>query len=186
MTLAEIEAVRRNADLVFDSDAVYAAYDSIAKEITSTLRDTNPILLCVMSGGLVPASELFTRLDFPIQLDYLHATRYRGTTQGGYTLNWLAHPQLTLKGRTVLVVDDILDEGVTLEAIMAYCRKEGVEAVYSAVLVEKQHDRKTSGLTADFVGLQVGDRYIFGCGMDYHGYWRNLPEIYAVGDAGQG
>lgn len=181
MTLADIEAVRRQADRVFDRAAVDAAYDRMAEDITQVLQDTNPILLCVMSGGLVPAGELFTRLDFPVQLDYLHATRYRGT-EGGNTLTWLARPLHDLKGRTVLVVDDILDEGVTLAAILDHCREQGVEAVYSAVLVEKQHTRKSPGLTADFVGLEVEDRYVFGCGMDYHGYWRNLPEIYAVAE----
>ncbi|TCK18387.1 hypoxanthine phosphoribosyltransferase [Thiogranum longum] len=179
MTLAEIEAVRRSADLVFDRHAVDSAYDRMAKDITRELCDTNPVILCVMSGGLVPTGELFTRLDFPVQLDYLHATRYQGT-QGGLTLNWLARPLHDLKRRTVLVVDDILDEGLTLSAIMEYCREQDVEAVYSAVLVEKKHHRKAPGLTADFVGLEVEDRYVFGCGMDFHGYWRNLPAIYAV------
>jgi len=179
MTLDEIEAVRRSADLIFDKDAVSAALDRMATDITRLLGDTNPVMLCVMSGGLVPTSELFTRLDIPIELDYLHATRYQGT-QGGQTLDWIAHPAHALKGRTVLVVDDILDEGVTLAAILDFCREQGAKAIYSAVLVEKQHDRKAPGLKADFVGLTVEDRYVFGCGMDYHGYWRNLPAIYAV------
>ena len=181
MTQDEIEAVRRSADLIYDKDAVNTALDRMATDITRLLGETNPVMLCVMSGGLVPASELFTRLDIPIELDYLHATRYQGT-QGGQTLDWIAHPVHALKGRTVLVVDDILDEGVTLAAILDFCREQEVKAVYSAVLVEKQHDRKAPGLKADFVGLTVEDRYVFGCGMDYHGYWRNLPAIYAVAE----
>lgn len=183
MTPAEAEAVRRSANLLLDRDAVGEAYARMAAQITETLGDTNPVLLCVMSGGLVPAGELFTRLDFPVELDYLHATRYQGT-QGGHEMKWIARPAHALKGRTVLVVDDILDEGATLAAILAFCRDQGAEAVYSAVLVEKQHDRKEPGLKADFVGLMVEDRYLFGCGMDYHGYWRNLPAIYAVGETG--
>jgi hypoxanthine phosphoribosyltransferase len=183
MTLAEIEAVRRSADLVFDKDAVNAAYERMATAITQTLHNANPILLCVMNGGLVPTSELFTRLDFAVELDYLHASRYRGT-KGGDELKWKARPSHDLKGRTVLVVDDILDEGVTLAAIVDFCREQGARAVYSAVLVEKKHARKTHGLRADFVGLEVEDRYVFGCGMDYHGYWRNLPAIYAVAETG--
>lgn len=183
MTLAEIETVRANADLLFDHDAVGKAYDRMAAQITETLGDANPILLCVMSGGLVPAGELFTRLDFPVELDYVHATRYRGT-QGGPELEWIARPVHSLKGRSVLVVDDILDEGVTLAAILHFCRDQGAEAIHSAVLVEKQHDRKAPGLKADFIGLVAEDRYLFGCGMDYHGYWRNLPAIYAVGKKG--
>jgi len=179
MTLGEIEAVRHHADLLFDHDDVDAAYDRMAAEITETLDGSNPVMLCVMSGGLVPTGELFTRLNFPVELDYVHATRYHGT-QGGTELNWIARPAHSLQGRSVLVVDDILDEGVTLAAILDFCREQGAGAVYSAVLVEKQHDRKSPGLKADFIGLNIEDRYVFGCGMDYHGYWRNLPAIYAV------
>ncbi len=182
MSLSDIEAVRRHADLLFDRDAVDAAYDRMAAAITETLAGRNPVMLCVMSGGLVPAGELFTRLDFPVELDYVHATRYQGT-QGGAELNWIARPAHSLKGRSVLVVDDILDEGVTLAAILDFCREQGAGAVYSAVLVEKQHDRKSPGLKADFIGLGIEDRYVFGCGMDYHGYWRNLPAIYAVAES---
>jgi len=137
------------------------------------------LLLCVMTGGLVTASELFIRLDFPLQLDYLHATRYQGGTRGS-ELQWITRPSQDLEGRTVLVVDDILDEGLTLAAILDYCREQGAAAVYSMVLVEKQHDRKASDLKADFVGLPVEDRYVFGYGMDYHGYLRNVRGIYAV------
>ncbi len=167
--------------MIFDKAAVDAAYDSMATQVTHLLHDKNPLLLCVMSGGLVPAGELFSRLDFPVELDYLHASRYRGT-RGGEELKWMARPSHDLKGRTVLVVDDILDEGVTLAAILDYCRGQGAEAVYSAVLIEKHHERKTPGIEADFIGLTVEDRYVFGCGMDYHGYWRNLPAIYAVAE----
>ncbi len=183
MTVTEIESVRSSADLLFDQNTVAEAYDRMAEQITERLSDSNPVLLCVMSGGLVPAGELFTRLNFPVELDYLHATRYHGT-QGGPELNWIAQPAQSLEGRSVLVVDDILDEGVTLAAILDFCGDQGAADVYSAVLVEKQHDRKAPGLKADFVGLKVEDRYVFGCGMDYHGYWRNLPAIYAITETG--
>ncbi|GMQ83922.1 MAG: hypoxanthine-guanine phosphoribosyltransferase [Gammaproteobacteria bacterium] len=177
-----VQAVLENADLLFSQREVEQALDRLAGDIEQTLGDRDPLLLCVMTGGLVPAGELFTRLDFPVQLDYLHATRYQGTV-GGDKLKWITAPSQPLNGRTVLVVDDILDEGLTLAAILDYCREQGASAVYSAVLVEKIHDRKTDGLQADFVGLQVEDRYVFGYGMDYHGYLRNVKGIYAVADS---
>lgn len=168
-----------SADLLYDAAAVEAALDDLADAISSRLEDSNPILLCVMTGGLVPAAGLFTRLKFPLQLDYLHATRYAGGTRGK-DLKWICAPTLPLRGRTVLVVDDILDEGLTLAAILDYCRSKGASAVYSAVLVEKLHDRCEPDLAADFIGLKVEDRYVFGYGMDYHGYLRNVKGIYAV------
>ena len=81
---------------------------------------------------------------------------------------------------SVLIVDDILDEGLTLDAIVGYCRQQGAKEVHSAVLVEKNHARRANHISATFTGLQVDDRYVFGCGMDYKGYMRNLPEIYAI------
>ena len=177
----KVLAVLRNADQLYSQQEVEQALDRLAGDIGRSLGDQDPLVLCVMTGGLVPTSELFTRLDFPVQLDYLHATRYQGTV-GGSELKWITTPSQSLKGRTVLVVDDILDEGLTLAAILDYCREQGARAVYSAVLIEKIHERKADGLHADFVGLQVEDRYVFGYGMDYHGYLRNVKGIYAVAD----
>ncbi len=151
----------------------------MAAEITAVLRDQNPIALCVMIGGLVPAGMLLPRLEFPLEIDYCHATRYRGATSGG-ELHWLARPQLDLKDRVVLIIDDILDEGHTLAQIIGDCRAQGARAVYTAVLANKLHDRRISGLKADFVGLDVADHYVFGAGMDYKGWFRNLNGIYAA------
>lgn len=176
-----LQAVRDSAELLFSEAEVSTVLDRLAASIQDAVGDQDPLMLCVMTGGLVTASELFTRMDCPVQLDYLHATRYQGT-RGSNTLKWVAPPSQSLAGRTLVVVDDILDEGLTLAAIMQYCREQQARAVYSAVLVEKQHARKAQDLDPDFVGLQVDDRYVFGYGMDYHGYWRNLKGIYAIAD----
>ncbi|MCW8959255.1 MAG: hypoxanthine-guanine phosphoribosyltransferase, partial [Gammaproteobacteria bacterium] len=137
-----------------------------------------PLILAVMSGAMIPAGVLLTHLDFPLQIDYIHATRYRGDTAGG-EIEWRVAPRFPLKGRCVLVIDDILDEGLTLQAIIDTCRKEGASEVRSAVLVKKRHARNI-GIEADYVGLEVEDRYVFGYGMDYKEYLRNAPGIFAV------
>lgn len=174
----QADQVYREADCLHDKVAVEAAITRMGAEITARLRDSNPLVLCVLTGAIIPMGQLLTHLDFPLQIDYLHATRYRGATCGG-DLCWLARPRSAVTGRTVLVVDDILDEGVTLKAILEELRAQGASAVYSAVLVEKEHDRK-NGMQADFVGLTVPDRYVFGYGMDYKDYLRNAPGIFAV------
>ena len=172
-------AVLAEADCLYTSDEVETALQTMADDITVRLADADMLFLSVMNGGLVPAAGLLSRLQFPLQLDYLHATRYRGGTSG-QSLDWLHKPATALSARTVLVVDDILDEGITLAAILEYCRQQGVAEVYSAVLVQKKHDRCLHNMQADFTGLMVEDRYVFGCGMDYYGYHRNLTGIYAV------
>nr|VFJ66231.1 MAG: hypoxanthine phosphoribosyltransferase [Candidatus Kentron sp. FW] len=175
----QIDRILHEADLLCTPEEIESAYDRIATAITRTLgRTSNPLILTVPIGGLFPAAEIISRLDFPLEVDYIHATRYRGDTTGK-DLHFLARPQISLNGRTVIVIDDILDEGPTLAGILDFCKQNGAHRVYSAVLVEKQRDR--GGIRhADFTGLIVENRYVFGCGMDYKGYLRNVPGIYAV------
>ena len=154
----------------------------MANEIVAAVGGQDPVVLCVMLGGLVPAARLLERFEFPLVLDYVHATRYRGGTEG-HELVWKARPSTALGGRQVLIIDDILDEGVTLKGVIDYCREQGAGKVYSAVLVDKRHGRRKALERADFTGLEVDDRYVFGCGMDYRGSFRNLRAIHAVTSA---
>lgn len=176
----EVFRVQRDAELVHGAVAVDAALDSMAQRIGALASGSEPLLLCVLKGGIVPCGRLLPRLPFQLDLDYVHATRYQGGTTGR-ALEWRAWPATPLEGRTVVLVDDIFDEGVTLMGIAERCRGEGATRVLSAVLALKRHDRNRTGLRPDVVGLEVPDRYVFGCGMDYHGYLRNLPAIYAAG-----
>lgn len=179
-TVAEMNQVMAEADCLVDESQVQAAISSLADAITDRLKDANPLLFCVMNGGLILTGQLLTQLKFPVQAEYLHATRYRQETTGGI-LEWKLRPDVDMQDRTIVIVDDILDEGTTLCAIADYCRAHGAKEVLTAVLVDKQHDRKAKpGLKADFTGLEVEDRFLFGFGMDYKGYWRNAPGIYAV------
>lgn len=173
--------VLRKAERLCTPEQIQAALDRLATAITARLEHRNPLVLMVMNGAFIVSAQLLSRLLFPLQVGYLHATRYRGGTRGG-EIDWIAPPRPAVAGRTVLVVDDILDEGDTLKAILDKVRAEGAAEVYSVVLVNKRHDRKVAGSTVDFVGLDVPDRYVFGCGMDYKEYWRQLPAIYAVSD----
>lgn len=178
VTLAEIEQVRATADLLYAAADITAAYDTMAAEISLQLRDRNPLLLSVLIGGIMPTAALMARLDFPLQVDYLHATRYREKIHGG-ALKWLRQP-CDIEDRSVLIIDDILDQGHTLQAIVTACRNAGAKEVLTAVLVDKRVARAEGLPRADFTGLSIPDRYVFGCGMDYKGYLRNLPQIYAV------
>ena len=154
------------------------AINRLGIEITQALATATPVVICVMGGGVVFAGQLLTQLNFPLELDYVHASRYQNKTVG-LTLNWQALPKLDLSGRTVLIVDDILDEGITLLAIQKKCLALGAKQVLSAVLVEKTLGH-TKPIRADFVGLEVPNRYVFGYGMDAYGWWRNLSSIYAL------
>ena len=134
---------------------------------------------------MIPTGHLLSRLNFPLEVDYIHATRYRGTTRGG-DLHWLVEPRQSLKDRTVLIIDDIMDGGLTLAAIMDYCAQNGAKKVYSGVMVSKNRTREPGvEREPDFVGLKTEDKYLFGFGLDYEEYLRNAPGIYAVADEHQ-
>lgn len=178
-TPTELEHIRARAILLHGPEAVQQALDRMAAEITAAIGNTYPVALCVLTGGIIPTGQLLTRLAFPLEIDYLHATRYRGATVGKQ-VEWVSEPGISLAGRTVLVIDDILDEGHTLADIQAFCHAAGAARTYSAVLVQKHHDRRSPEVSADCVGLAVDDRYVFGFGMDYKGQFRNLNGIYAL------
>ncbi len=182
VTPQQIKRVYKRARCLHTQQEVEAALDNMASDIRAALEDSNPILLCIMHGGLIVTGRLATRLQFPLQIDYLHATRYREKTIGS-DLQWRSYPSLSLEGRQVLIVDDILDKGATLQSVFEYCKEQGAKRVLTAVLVVKQHSHKCSTLTADFVGMEVEDYYLFGYGMDYKGYLRNAAGIYAVDEA---
>jgi hypoxanthine phosphoribosyltransferase len=174
----EAWAFLENSDLVAGADEVQAAITRVAGDVEQTLKERFPLVLVVMGGAVVFAGQLLPRLRMPLDVDYIHATRYGPSTTGG-GVAWRVDPPRSVKGRAVLVLDDILDGGQTMHAIREKVMAQGALSFHSAVLVEKRLER-AKPLSADFVGLTVPDRFVFGCGMDAKGYWRNLPEIRAV------
>ncbi|MDH5599929.1 MAG: hypoxanthine-guanine phosphoribosyltransferase [Gammaproteobacteria bacterium] len=178
MDINTIKQVEAESDCLSDSKQLNDALDRVAENISVDFAEKNPVVLCVMTGGVVPTGHLVTRLSFPLQLDYIHATRYRGETSGG-ELHWIQEPSVSLKDRNVLIIDDIFDEGITLLEIVKYCEANGATTVKSMVMVNKLHDRKAD-YQPDYVGMDIEDRYLFGFGMDYKNYLRNVNAIHAV------
>jgi hypoxanthine phosphoribosyltransferase len=176
----EAQQLLDNAECVASADTVQAVINRLAADISHTLAGEFPLVLAVMGGAVVFAGQLLTRLNFPLEFDYLHVTRYRGKTQGG-EVEWRVLPGQNVVGRNVLVLDDILDEGETLAAIRDKLLHMGATRVWSAVLTNKDNGL-AKPIQADFVGMDVPNRYVFGCGMDAYGLWRNLPAIYALKD----
>ena len=173
-----------NSKLIFDNKAIIAALDGLAEKLNRRLAGENPVVLCVMQGGLVFAGQLIPKLNCMLEIDYLHATRYDNQTVGSDLL-WKSYPATSLKDRTVLILDDILDEGVTLQSIIEYCQSQDAKKIISAVLLKKNHDRcvvqgSIQSVLSDNVALIVEDEYVFGFGMDYNGQYRQLDSIFAL------
>ena len=178
MTPQEARKILDEADLLVSADESAAAVRRVAGEIGQRLSDSNPLVLAVMGGAVVFTGQLLPQLGFPLDFDYLHVTRYGDVTHGG-KLQRIVEPRAPVAGRVVLVLDDILDEGVTLAAIAERLLAQGASEVLCAVFADKNLGR-AKPIAADFVGVQLPNRYVFGYGMDVKGAWRNLPAVYAV------
>jgi len=168
----------QSADLICGEEEVTGALHRIAADISRDLGTRYPLVLSVMGGAICFAGQLLPLLRFPLDLDYIHATRYGDATSGG-ELTWRVEPRENVRGRDVLVLDDILDGGHTLAAIRERILSMGAASFQCAVLTEKDTG-VAKPIRAEYVGLKLPNRYVFGCGMDCSGAWRNLPAIYAV------
>ncbi len=177
LTDREAREALAKAELICPASEVQAAVQHVAGEINRALADQHPLVLSVMGGAVVFTGQLLPLLDFPLDFDYLHVSRYGNDKQGG-KLHWKVAPRENVAGRVVLVVDDILDEGETMRAIRERVLELGASAFYCAVFADKATGR-AKPIRADFVGMELPDRFVFGYGMDVHGAWRNLPAIYA-------
>ncbi|MBK1718560.1 hypoxanthine-guanine phosphoribosyltransferase [Thiocystis violacea] len=171
-------AVASRAECLATTEDIEAALDRMAEALTERLADKDPLVLCLMTGAVIVAGLLLPRLNFPLRLDYIHASRYQGATRGG-EIAWRHRPSEAIRGEHVLVLDDVLDEGITLDQVMRACREDGAASLTSAVLVEK---RRAHACGVDVIGIQVPDRYLYGYGLDYKNYFRNAPGLYAVAD----
>lgn len=178
MTLPLLDLAMHDAEVLFERRQLEAAIARMGRDIDTALAGERSVLLTVMNGALVFAAQLALAVRTDLEFDYVHATRYHDN-EGGQ-LRWLRRPQVDLAGRNVLLADDILDEGHTLKAVRDTCLDMGARRVLVATLCSKRHDRRIEGIAADFNGVEVPDRFVFGYGMDYHGQGRNLPAIHAL------
>lgn len=173
-----MKQVMSKAECLFTLQEIDESLERLATRLDEDYHDKNPVLLCVMNGAVMTMGHLLPKLPFNLETDYIHATRYGDKTVGG-ELNWRAKPNIDLNQRHVLLVDDIYDHGVTLMALRDFCLQAGAISVKALVLTDKQHNNK-HGIQPEYIGLQLPDRYVFGFGMDYKGYLRNAPGIFAI------
>lgn len=176
--LADVSA---NSKCLFNLADVERGLDKTIEQIVEDLADKRPVVIGVMRGALAMMGYLLPRLPFYLEVDYVHASRYQDKLHPGELL-WLHEPHIPLKGRNVLLVDDILDQGITLKAISEKCYAMGAVDVKVAVLCRKQIPGFEPAIAANYTALNVPNAYVFGYGMDYEGGWRNAPGIYAVNE----
>lgn len=174
----ELEYILKNSECLINSHEINEAYNFLAEQLNLHYAGLNPIILVVMNGGLIPAGQLLTRLSFFHRMAYIHATRYQNNQ--GHELTWKVKANIPLQNEHILLIDDIFDEGMTIKMVVEELKQHQPLSLHTAVLLNKKHNRKVADFLPDFIGCEVEDRYIYGCGMDYHGYLRHLNGIYAL------
>lgn len=179
MELERAQEIHRGADQLFDQQAVERSIEDLASKVAQECENDFPLVLCVMNGGLYLTGQLLRHWEFPLTLDYVHTTRYRLASLGKDVL-WKVYPQNEIKDRNIIIIDDIFDQGYTLEEVQSYCVKHGAKKCTSVFLIRKIHDRKKADIQPDFVGLECGDCYVYGVGMDLNNHFRNLSCIYNI------
>ena len=173
-----IQALIRKSSVIYSEIEIKTVIKNIADQVNQTIQTDDLYVLCVMNGALIFAGQLLPRLEKNIQYSYIHATRYAASLTGG-PIHWLVKPPIDIKGKTVLILDDILDEGITLREIAATCLAMKAKAIYTAVLFDKEIAKEKS-YSPNFIGLKVPNRFVFGYGLDCKGLGRNLPHLYAL------
>lgn len=181
--MKHIQQIYDQAERLYSMFDIEQALEKIAETLTSDYADSNPVFLCVMNGAVMTTGHLMPKLKFPLEFDYIHATRYGDKTIGG-ELVWQSRPMIDMQHRHVILVEDIYDEGTTLNALRSYCETAGASSVSCVALVNKLHAKKV-GQLPEYIGMTVPDRFVFGFGMDYRGYWRNAPGIFAVSETNE-
>ncbi len=184
MELQDALNIHRFSTVLFEQDEIDIGISQVANTLGKRVENSFPLVLCVMNGGLYFTGQLMRHWQFPLTLDYVHATRYRLSTLGSDVV-WKAYPQNEIKNRHIVIVDDIFDQGYTLLDIKNYCLKQGALSVTSCFLIRKSHNHKKADIDADFVALECSDLYLYGNGMDLKGHFRNLKDIYALSEAQQ-
>lgn len=168
------------AKIMFNAEQVNEALDKMSQQITNDLKDKCPVALCVVKGGIYLTGQLMQRMDFKLELDYIHASRYENSLEGNI-IKWHALPKTQLKDRHILIIDDILDQGITLKAVNDWCISQGAISIYNAVLVNKKVQRSDKGIQiAECFGLTAENEYLFGCGLDVKGFYRNQKSLYYI------
>ena len=182
MNAKEARQLLADSEVLFTALEVNAGTSRIAAALNRDYADQHPLVLSVMGGAVVFSGQLLPQLNFPLDFDIVQASRYGDKTVGAQ-LKWRVAPQDNIVGRDVIILDDILDEGITLAAIVDLVKRTGAKSVACAVFCVKDYGDEINAkkpLKAEYVGIVVPNRFIYGYGMDVSGAWRNLPAIYAV------
>ena len=175
------QAILSRSQLIYTHEEIVSAIDLLAEKLNRKFNNKKVLLLPVLTGAIPFVGMLLPRLSFAIEVNYFHVSRYQNNV-GTHQIKITHQPSPeSVFNQEVLVVDDILDEGITLKLINEHLMTIKPKSITNVVLFEKQLDIKKE-ISAHYVGLVVPDAYVFGFGLDFNGAGRNIPDLYAFNE----
>lgn len=154
--------------------------ERLAAQINRDLEGKNPLFLCVLNGSFIFAADLFRRITIPAEISFVKLASYEGTASTGVIKEVIGLSE-NIAGRTVVIVEDIVDTGCTMSKLIENLGTRAPEAIHICTLLLKPEKLKVD-LDIKYVALEIPNDFIVGYGLDYDGYGRNLKDIYTVKD----
>ena len=164
--------------LSISEEDVMQAVHSVAEKMNEDLKNDNPLFICVLNGAFMFASDLMKHINFPCEITFIKLSSYEGIYSTGAVKEILGLNE-SVVGRNVVIIEDIVDTGVTMERILESLSSKGVKSVKIATFLQKPA-ALTRNIEVDYVGIKIPNEFIIGYGLDYDGYGRNMKAIYTV------
>ncbi|WP_373841999.1 hypoxanthine phosphoribosyltransferase [Limosilactobacillus sp.] len=162
--------------VLFTKEDIEKATDRLAKQLTADYRDKRPLVVSVLTGAVLFTVDMLEKMDIMAQLDFIDVSTYFGGTQSTGNLKLIHDLNSDVRGRDVLIMEDIVDSGHTLKFLIDLLKKRGAKSIKTASMMDKPEGRKYD-VKVDYYGVQVPNEFLVGYGLDYKGFYRNLPYI---------
>ena len=176
--MAQITVLDKTFESYISYNQIEEAVQKIAHQMEKELADKNPLFLVILNGAFMFASDLFKNLNFPAEISFIKFSSYSGTKSTGEVKQLIGINE-KLEGRVVVLIEDIVDSGISMEKILEYLKTENVSDLKIATLLFKPAAYKKN-FKIDYIGLEIPNDFIVGYGLDYNGQARNFKDIYKI------
>jgi hypoxanthine phosphoribosyltransferase len=167
--------------ILISRDEIAKAVDRLAHEIRRDYQGKQPLLIGILKGSFVFMADLIRQLDLPLELDFVRLSSYGAARQSSGKVRVVQGVKTPVKGRNVLVIEDIVDTGITISFLLDYLKKKKPASLKLCVLTDKPSRRRVP-VSIDYLGFTVPNKFIVGYGLDFDEKFRNLPHIYTLED----
>lgn len=162
--------------VLYSEEEIQNTIAKLADQLSAEYKDKDPLILCVLTGAVLFTVDLIEKMDIMAQMDFIDVSTYFGGTATTGELKLIHDMTKDVKGRNVLITEDIVDSGRTLQYLVNLLKKRGAKSVKTVSLLNKPEGREFD-VNVEYYGFKVPNEFLVGYGLDYKGYYRNLPYV---------